>query len=122
MVSKRTIKFRVRRKTNPAIAEVTRAALKNTAWAKVAQMLSGPTRLYSSVNLSQIDKETKAGDTVVIIGKILAKGSLTKKLRLCALSISKSAESRLSETKSQFVPLIEEINKNPKAEGIKLIR
>ncbi len=98
------------------------SARKNPAWSGVAKILAGPTRNYASKNLSEIDNETKAGDTVIVIGKVLSKGNLTKKIRLCALAVSEKARERIKDSKSEIVSILEEINKNPKAEGIKVLK
>ncbi len=122
MISKTRIKLRNKRKTNPVLVETVQLALKNEAWSKIASILSGPTRNYSAKNLFEIENESKAGDTIIIPGKILSKGELTKKLKLCSLSISVEAKEKLKHSKSEFVYLLDEIKKNPKAEGIKIIR
>lgn len=121
-LSKTKIKSRVSKKTNPVLVETLQAAIRNPAWNDVAKILSGPTRKQSSLNLFEIDKQTKAGDTVVIIGKVLSKGELTKKVRICALSISEKAQEKLKPTKSEAVSILEEITKNKKMEGVKILR
>ena len=120
MISKTMMKKRKSRKTNPIVANALQEALKHEAWNGVAQRLSSSTRNYDSVNLFQLDKETQNGDTVIIIGKILSQGELSKKVKLSALAISKSAREKLKASKSEFIPLTEEIRKNPKAEGVKI--
>lgn len=122
MASRTKVKSRVSRKTNPQSVSALSLALKHAQWFKIAQILSSSTKKYSAVNLGQIDKSTMTGDTVVIVGKVLSLGDITKKVRICALSISQSAREKLKATKSEFVTLAEEIKKNPRAEGIKLIR
>lgn len=121
-ISRTKVKARVKNKTNPLLTETLVLALKHAPWFKVAHLISGSTRNYASVNLNEIEKHTKAGDTIIVVGKVLSLGELTKKVRICALSISQSARDKLKATKSEFVTIIEEIRKNPKAEGIKLIR
>ncbi len=122
MISRTKIKSRILKKTNPEIIETIKLALKNPEWLKIARILSASTRKYSSINLFEIDKGTTPGDTVIILGKVLSKGELTKKVRICALSISMEAKEKLKITKSEFVPLINEIKSNPKAEGVKILR
>ena len=122
MISKTKIKSRVRRKTNPEIAETIALALKNPSWREVAKILSSSTSKYSSVNLEDIEKQTKIGETVVVPGKVLGVGNVSKKVRIAALSISETALSELKNTKSEFVIILDEIKKNPKAEGVKLVR
>lgn len=121
-VSKTTLKSRVPRKTNPIVAQTLVLAIKNEAWKPIAQILSGSTRNYAALNLGMIDKHTKLGDTVVIPGKVLASGALTKKVRICSLSISASALEQLKKTKTEYVSIAEEIAQNPKAQGIKILR
>lgn len=121
-ISQTKIKSNLKRKTNPAIIETINLARKNKAWIKLARLLSSPNSNYSNLNLNEIDSKSKIGDTIVIPGKILSKGDITKKIRICALSISESAFEKLSKTKSEFVPIAEEIKKNPSAQGIKILK
>ena len=122
MISKTKIKSRIKRKTKSELAETIRLATKNESWIKLAAILSGPTRQYSSVNLEEIEKQTTVGDTVIIPGKVLSKGEITKKVRICALSFSQTALDKLKKTKSEAVSILEEIKKNLKASGVKLIK
>jgi len=121
MKSKTKIKDQARKKTNPNLVETLKEVVKHSGWKKVAELLSGSTRKYKSINLFQIDKESKAGDTVVIVGKVLSKGELTKKVRVCALSFSDTVEAKIKESKSEMVSILVEVKKNPKAEGIKVL-
>ena len=122
MLSKTKIKSRARKKTNPELASAIYLAAKNENWLQIAKIISKPTREQPIINLLEIDKNSAIGDTIVIPGKVLSKGNLTKKIKLCALSISKKAKEKLKSTKSEFVSLIDEIKKNPKAEGIKILK
>jgi ribosomal protein L18E len=122
MLSKTKIKFRSTRKGKNELKETLALSLKHKPWLNVAKVLSGPTRGFSSVNLDQIDKKTKAGDTVLILGRILSLGNLTKKIRICALGISEGAKNKLKGTKSEYLTIAEEIKKNPKAEGLVLLK
>ncbi|HLC52908.1 MAG TPA: 50S ribosomal protein L18e [Candidatus Nanoarchaeia archaeon] len=122
MISKTRIKERARKKTNSFAADSIMHAAKNKAWLAIAQRLSASTRLYASVNLEHINRLATAGDTVVVPGKVLGTGDITKKLRVCALGFSASAREKLKKAKSEIVSISEEIRKNPKAEGIKIIQ
>ncbi|MEK6856046.1 MAG: 50S ribosomal protein L18e [Nanoarchaeota archaeon] len=115
------IKRKAVKKTNPILSATILAARKQKNWVKIAHKLSGSSRAFSSINLTKIDSETKAGDTVIILGKVLSSGSLSKKIRIVALNISVSAKEKIKSSKSEFVTILEEINKNPKAEGIRVI-
>ena len=121
MISKTRLKIRIRRKFNPSIIELVRLTSKSSSWDKITKVLAGPTRQYPSFNLNQIDAKVSAGDTLIIPGKVLSQGDLTKKIKICALSISKTAREKLKISKSEFTPLIEEVKKNQKAEGVKIL-
>ncbi len=121
MISKKKLKDRIRNKTNPSLAETIKLAMKNEKWISVARALSGSTNKQSSLNLYEIDLQAKAGDTVLVLGKVLSQGELSKKIVICALSASEKAKTKIKESKSEFVYLIDEIKKNHKAEGIKVL-
>ena len=122
MISKTKLKIRAKRKTSPVLVETIGEALKHPSWREVAKFLSSSTRNFESINLFEIDKRSKEGDTVVVLGKVLSKGELTKKVRICALGISDNAREKLRKSKSEIVSVLEEIKKNPRGEGIRLIK
>ncbi len=121
-LSNTKIKNRTKRKTNVEFRKTIEEASQHQKWHEIVKILSGSTRYHSSVNLFEIDKISKEGDILIIPGKILSKGELTKKVRICGLGISKATKEKLKKSKSEFVQLLDEIKKNPKAEGIKIIR
>jgi ribosomal protein L18E len=121
-ISTTKLKVRGSKKTSPVLKETVLAARKNPEWNSVAKLLTAPTRSQVSKNLDEIDSEAKAGDTVVVIGKVLSRGNLTKKLRIVALAASEKAQEKIKAQKSELVSILEEINKNPKAQGIKILK
>jgi len=121
-LSKTKIKSRIRKKTNPELAATISSAAKNPSWLKLAKLLSISTRLHSSLNLSDIDAKTATGDTVLVPGKVLSGGDITKKIKICSFGISAPAKEKLKKTKSEWVPILDEIKKNQKAEGLKILK
>ena len=120
-LSRSHIKRKAGRKTNPLLLATIQTARKNDAWLPVAQRISGPSKALAALNLDQIDALTKAGDTVLIGGKVLASGTLTKKVRIVALGFSAAAHEKAKATKSELVTIDEEMKINPKATGIKVL-
>jgi len=121
-ISMTHIKKKASRKTNTILAETILAARKQKSWLKTAHVLSGATRKYSSINLNEINTQAKEGDTILVLGKVLSSGNLTKQLRISAISISHSAKEKLKASKSKFVSILDEIKENPKMEGVKIIK
>lgn len=121
-ISNTRLKGRIKRKSNPSIVETINLANENESWKSLAKFLSSGSRNYASVNLKQIDQKTTAGDTVLIPGKVLGTGDLSKKVRICSLSISQSAKDKLKKSKSEYASILDEIKINKKAEGLKIIQ
>ncbi len=121
-ISNTKLKSRIKRKTNPSIVEALELARKHKAWNKLAKILSNSSRKYASVNLSDIEKESKAGDVIVIPGKVLAVGELTKKVKICSLGLSESTKGKIKSSKSEISSIADEIKKNTKAEGVKILQ
>jgi len=121
-ISKTLVKEHLSRKSKPETQEIIRLALKSQPWIPLAKALASSTRKYSSVNLDDIERETKAGDTVLIVGKVLSFGDVTKKVRICSLGISQAALKKLQKTKSEYASIKDEIKNNPKAQGIRIIK
>ena len=121
VLSKTHIKQKASRKTNPALQATILAARKHVAWVPLAHRISGPTRLHAACNLDEIDAHTKTGDTLLVPGKVLGTGALTKKVRVVALSFSAAALKKIKEIKGEAVTILAELEANPKAEGIKVL-
>ena len=121
-VSRTKLKLRVHKKTNPKLAAAIFLALKTPAWNKYAKLFSQSTRKHSSVNLEEIDRQTSMGDTVLVPGRVLSVGDMTKKVKICSFGISQQALEKLKKTKSVWCSIIDEINSNPRAEGMKVLR
>lgn len=122
MISKTKIDKKMKNKTSPVLAETIMAAKKKEKWLEVAALISMPRRKMQGVNIDRISKEAKEGETIVIAGKVLSKGELGKKLKICALGFSALALKKIKESKGQAVMLLNEIKSNPDAKGVKLIK
>jgi large subunit ribosomal protein L18e len=122
MISKTKTKQKQRKKTNPNLVSTIGKANKEKNWVKIAHLVSVPRRKLSSVNLDQLDKESKEGDTLLVPGKVLGQGDVSKKLRIVALSFSQTARDKLKSKKCEIVSVDEEIKVNPQARGIKIVK
>jgi large subunit ribosomal protein L18e len=116
MKSKTSIKSQLKKKTNPELVDAINKA-KNSDNVELAGLLSTPTRKRIELNLEQIDKEGKDGETVIIPGKVLGKGNIKKKIKIIAYSFSGSAIEKLQSTKTQFSLLKDALENNKKVDG-----
>ncbi len=119
MKSKTKIEKQARKKSSPILVSTIIASKKNPSWMRVAEILSSSRRRKISVNLSDIEKEAKEGEKIVVPGKVLSQGEVSKKIKIAALSFSKNALKKLLNSKSEVSTILEEIKKNPEAKGVK---
>src|SRR3989344_8130806 len=113
MISNTSIAKRIPRKMDTYVVDTLFVAKRSKKWNKIAQIISGSRRKYSNVNLGRIEKESSEGDILVVPGKVLGNGALTKKIKICALYFSSSAMDKIKHGKSEAVKIIDEIKKNP---------
>ncbi len=118
MISKTKISKRIKRKTNPELVETIELAKKNNLL-DLAKKLSGPTRLQSKVNLEDLKKIKE--DKILVVGKVLGDGQIERKISIAALGFSKSAFEKLKKKGCETRTIKQEIEKNKKLEGIKII-
>lgn len=122
MKSKTLIEKQLKRKTSPELVQTIILSKKNEKWMEISSSLSGLSNDRVVFNLDFIDKQVKTGETVVIPGKVLSMGELTKKIKIVALAASKSAIEKINKNGSTFTTIIEEIKSNPEAKGIKILK
>lgn len=121
MISKTKLTHRIEKKTNSSLVSTLTEAKKHAAWRAIAQRLSASTRRHASVNLSEIEQEAKEGDTVLVPGKVLSSGTLSKKVRVCALAFSGSSMEKIKSAKGEAVTIMDEIKNNKDAKGVRVL-
>jgi large subunit ribosomal protein L18e len=122
MKSKTKISKQLERKSNSNLMNTILAGKKQEAWVEIAGILSGPRRKKICINLEEINKESKAGESVVVPGKVLSQGEIDKKLKVIAFSFSEKAKEKLLSAKCDVSYIIDEIKSNPSAKGIRVIK
>jgi large subunit ribosomal protein L18e len=73
------------------------------------------------VNISRINRHTKAGDTVVVPGKVLGAGNLDHPVTVAAFKFSKQAKEKILKTGGACVTIEELIERNPKGSLVRVI-
>ena len=114
MISKTRISKRQKRKTNSELVETIELAKKNNLL-ELAKKLSQPTRLQSKINVGELNDSK--GSKILVVGKVLSKGEINKKISVVALSFSESAKNKLKKAGCEFKTIKEHLKKNKKIEG-----
>ena len=122
MKSKTKIDKQLVRKTNSELVETILLAKKKEKWLEVAGLLSSPRSNMNNLNLDKIDNQVKDGETVLIAGKVLSQGELTKKVKIIALSFSTKAKEKILKAKGETSLILDEIKKNPEAKGLRVLQ
>jgi large subunit ribosomal protein L18e len=91
------------KKTNPQLQQTIETLRKkahqeqSNLWLRVAEDLEKPTRARVIVNLSRIERNCNDGETIVVPGKVLGSGELTKKVTIIAWQFSDDARRKISK-------------------------
>ena len=68
---------------------------KQNLWKRVASDLEKPTRQRRVVNISRIQRYAKDNETIIVPGKVLSSGEISKKVNVTALSFSDKAKQKI---------------------------
>jgi len=104
------------------IVELRRTARSQKApvWATVADRLERPRHQVVPVNVGHLDRWTEAGETVVVPGKLLADGRLSKKLTVAAFAYSKEARTKIHAAGGTAVSVAELMKSKPDGSGVRV--
>jgi len=122
MKSNTKISKQLERKNNPELVKTIVAAKKKKNWKEVASMISCPRSKRKDFNLEEINEKVKAGEKIIVPGKILSQGDLDKKIKIIALGFSEKAKEKILKSKSEISNILEEIKSNPEMKGLRMLR
>lgn len=86
-------------------------------WKAIANNLEKPTRKQAAVNLYKINKYAKDNETIVVPGKVLGVGEISKNINIAAYRFSESANNKLKNKMS----IQELMRKNPKGNKTRIV-
>jgi large subunit ribosomal protein L18e len=115
------------RKENPELlrllVELRRAARTHRApiWGSVAERLERARHQVDPVNVGRLERLAGAGETVVVPGKLLAAGPLTKKLTVGAFSFSEGAREKVHAAGGLALSLPALLKSKPDGTGVRLL-
>ncbi len=95
---------------------------KKPLWRRVAYELSRPRRQRVEVNLSKIEQYAADDSTVIVPGKVLGAGMLSKKLTVAAFSFSSSAKQLIDKAGGKAVSIDGLHKSNPEGRGVTILK
>ena len=114
-------------KTNPGlrilIQDLKKKSWENEApiWRDIAKRLEKPTKARIVVNLSRIDRYANANDTVLVPGKLLAAGAITKPVKVAAYGFSVSAMEKIVAAGGECLTIEDLVAANPSGTNVKIL-
>tara|TARA_B100000029_G_scaffold418223_1_gene423168 strand:- start:204 stop:575 length:372 start_codon:yes stop_codon:yes gene_type:complete len=117
----------INRKSNSelvkTVTELKKASRENDAplWKSVAQRLEGPSRNWPSVNISKLEYKVNKNSKVLIPGKLLGSGNISKKMTVSAYSFSETAKIKVEAAGGKCVSYNDFIKSNPKGTDVVVI-
>jgi large subunit ribosomal protein L18e len=105
------------------IVELRRAARSQKApiWATAADRLERPRHRAAPVNVGHLDRIAGADDTILIPGKLLAEGKVSKKLTVAAFAFSKDARSKIHAAGGVAITVHDLLRTRPDGAGVRLL-
>lgn len=112
--------------TNPILRSVVesfrrKSAERSPIWEDVAEKLARPTRSRVEVNVSQIDRHAKDGETVLVPGVVLSAGEISKKVNIAAWKFSGSAEKKIKSAGGKTMTVEHLRKENPKGTNVRVM-
>jgi len=108
-ISKTRIEKKIRRKTSPELVDTLIKLKKN--FPEIAKHVGRPVKKQIKVNLRDIDKILNVGESVLVCGKVLSDGNLSKKTNIVALGFSEKAIEKIKDSGSSFSLLKDSLDK-----------
>ncbi len=116
-----------RRKGNPQLVhlmvELRRASRQSRApiWSAVADRLDRARHQTTPLNVGQLERLARAGDTIAVPGKLLAEGPLSKRLTVGAFGFSAEARAKIHAAGGTTLSLAELLKSRPDGTGVRLL-
>jgi large subunit ribosomal protein L18e len=115
------------RKENPELArviiELKKAAKAHQApiWGAAAARLARPRHQAFPLNVGHLERLAEPKETIVVAGKLLAEGNLTKALTIGAVAYSSEARSKVQAAGGTALSIRELLKTHPDGKGVRLL-
>jgi large subunit ribosomal protein L18e len=115
-------------KTNPQLVALIfdlKAKTRETEapiWRDIALRLEKSKSNWAEANLSKLERYAKDGETVIVAGKVLAAGDISKKLTVAAYDFSDAAAVGIKNAGGKTMTIRQLMDENPKGTGVRIMR
>src|SRR3989338_3851999 len=92
-------------------------AVTSRFWKRIVEDLEKPTRQRRIVNVYTIDQVAQNGETIIVPGKVLSLGNLSKKVNVAAFQCSSEARQKIAHANGRVLTITELIKENPQGKN-----
>jgi len=110
MKSKYRIEKQLKVKKNPNLVQTIIKTKKDEHWLDISRALSGPQKNRKIVNVGTLEKISKPESVIVVAGKVLSSGEITKKIKVFALNYSEEAKKKIENAGGKALTILEGID------------
>jgi len=113
--------------TNPEMQKLIEELRKASAvqkiglWKRLANDLEKPTRKRRVVNLSRLENYSNKNELIVVPGKVLGAGEISKSIIVAAWQFSGQAREKIIKAKGDCMSIQELLAKKPKASEVRIL-
>lgn len=93
----------------------------NHFWRRIFDELKKPSRQRRTVNLYKIDKFAQEGEIIVVPGKVLSLGTISKKVEVAAVNFSTEAKRKILEAKGKVLSIHDLLQNNPEGKKVRIL-
>lgn len=115
------------RKSNPNLIRLIDKLLDGNAeneapiWKDVAKKLANSRRNHAEINISRIQKHSRDNEVILVPGKVLGGGELSKAVSVAAVSFSESARRKIEGSGGKCLSIRELIEQNPGGSEVRIM-
>ncbi len=111
--------------TNYELIELLKAlepkVVESPFWRRVKKDLTRSSRQRRSVNVYKIDKYAREGETVLVPGKVLSLGEMSKKVDVAAFNFSAEAKKKIEQANGKIMTIKELLQQNPDGKKVRIL-
>ena len=90
-------------------------------WKRIMKDLKKSSRQRRVVNIYKINRYAKEGETIVVPGKVLSVGDITKKVDVAAMNFSTEARKKIEDAKGKAMSIKELLQLNPEGKKVRIL-
>ena len=121
-MSKNTIRTIIKKDNEQLVSLIKQLVISNKPiWKKVAYELAKPRRSRVQVNLNKIERFTKDSEVILVPGKVLGSGRLSKKATVAAFSFSEGAKKIIHTFGGKTLSITDVFTTNPQGKQVVII-